>query len=141
VDFAIGATLALAAGVLATLAGLDRDRAMYPVVMIVIAALYVLFAVMGRSMDALVVELGIAAMFVAAALAGFRSTLWLVVAALAAHGVLDFLHPSLYANPGVPPWWPGFCGAYDIVAAGYLAWLLKRAKVPARAPDKERPGA
>ena len=34
----IGATLALAVGVFGTRAGLDRDRAFYPTVMIVIAA-------------------------------------------------------------------------------------------------------
>jgi hypothetical protein len=26
----------------------------------------------------------------------------------------------------VPPWWPQFCLAYDVVAAGYLALRLKR---------------
>jgi hypothetical protein len=28
------------------------------------------------------------------------------------------------ANPGVPLWWPSFCMAYDVTAAGILAWLL-----------------
>ena len=30
----------------------------------------------------------------------------------------------LVANPGVPDFWPAFCGAYDVTAAAYLAWLL-----------------
>lgn len=45
----IGVSLALAVGVLYTIFRLDRDRAFYPTVMIVIASYYALFAVMGAS--------------------------------------------------------------------------------------------
>ncbi len=45
----IGALLAFAVGLFATGLGLDRDRAFYPVVTIVIASYYALFAVMGDS--------------------------------------------------------------------------------------------
>jgi hypothetical protein len=34
-------------------------------------------------------------------------------------------------NPGVPPWWPAFCGAYDVAAAVYLAWLLRSGRLRA----------
>ena len=64
--------------------------------------------------------------FVAAASLGFRGSLWLVVAAIAAHGVLDFFHARLVSNPGMPEWWPAFCLTYDVAAAGYLAWRLTR---------------
>ena len=73
---AIGVLLALAVGVMATTTRLDRDRAFYPTVMIVIALLYSLFAVMGESGSALVVEVVVGAVFLAAALIGFRTTLW-----------------------------------------------------------------
>jgi len=122
----IGAVLAICVGLFATGVGLDRDRAFYPTVTIVIASLYVLFAVMGESQHALLVELAMCASFVFAAVAGFRRSLWIVVAALAAHGAQDIVHLSLIDNPGVPVWWPAFCGAYDIVAALYLAWLIRR---------------
>jgi hypothetical protein len=89
--------------------------------MIVIALLYVLFAVMGGSTDALLIEIAVAAVFIALALAGFKYSLWLVAAALAGHGILDVFHGQLIANPGVPAWWPAFCATYDVVAAGYLA--------------------
>ncbi len=42
----VGALLAFAVGLLATAIGLDRDRAFYPTVTIVIASYYALFAVM-----------------------------------------------------------------------------------------------
>jgi len=63
---------------------------------------------------------------IALAVLGFRSSLWLVVAALGVHGVFDLVHGSFVSNPGVPPWWPAFCLTYDVTAAGYLAWLMIR---------------
>ena len=120
----IGVCLAFAVGVFATVVRLDRDRAFYPTVAIVIASLYSLFAVMGGSTRALVVESIVGVGFIALAVLGFRSSLWLVVAALAGHGVFDLVHGTVISNPGVPRWWPAFCLAYDVAAAGYLAWLL-----------------
>jgi hypothetical protein len=121
---AVGVILALAAGVLGTIVGLDRDRAFYPTVMIVIGALYSLFAAMGASSRVLVLEALAGTVFVAAAVVGFKSSLWIVAAALAAHGVFDLVHGKVIADPGVPVWWPPFCLAYDVTAAGYLARLL-----------------
>jgi hypothetical protein len=126
--YLIGAFLALAVGGLGTVVGLDRDRAFYPTIMAVIASYYVLFAVMGGSTDALLIEAAVAAVFVAAALVGFKYSLWLVAAALAAHGIFDVFHGRLIANPGVPAWWQAFCSAYDGVAAGYLAWRQRASK-------------
>lgn len=129
----IGVSLALAVGVFATVVRLDRDRAFYPTVMIVIAALYSLFAVMGASTHTLVLESLAGAAFIVAAVYGFRSSLWVVAAALAAHGVFDFVHGSAIPNPGVPAWWPEFCSAYDVTAAAYLAWLIRSGRIRAAA--------
>ena len=131
VALAIGACLALAVGLFATALRLDRDRAFYPTATIVIAFLYVLFAVMGASTRALVLESIAGVGFLLAAAVGFRSSLWVVVAALAAHGIFDFIHSAIISNPGVPIWWPEFCLAYDVTAAAYLAWLLKSGRVRA----------
>lgn len=127
----IGISLALAVGGFATAVRLDRDRAFYPTVMIVIAFYYVLFAVMGASTQTLVLESLVAAGFLLAAVSGFRSTLWIVVAALAAHGIFDLVHGTAISNPGVPLWWPEFCLTYDVTAAAYLAWLLKSGRIRA----------
>jgi hypothetical protein len=133
VALAIGALLAFAVGLFATGLGLDRDRAFYPVVTIVIASYYSLFAVMGDSIHALVLESLVGAVFAAVAVSGFRSSLWLVAVALAAHGIFDLSHGALVSNPGVPRWWPEFCLTYDVTAAAYLAWLLKRRRIRAAA--------
>jgi len=133
VPLVVGALLAFAVGLLATGLGLDRDRAFYPVVTIVIASYYALFAVMGVSPEALVLESLVCAVFLAVAVSGFRSSLWVVVVALAAHGIFDLSHGTLISNPGVPRWWPEFCLTYDVTAAAYLAWLLKNGHIRAAA--------
>lgn len=130
-EFIIGLTLAVAVGLFATAVGLDKDRSFYPTITIVIASLYVLFAVMGQSTHALLIELVICAGFVIAAVAGFKGSLWIVVGALAGHGLQDFVHTLYIPNPGVPVWWPGFCGMYDVAAAIYLAWLIRIGRVRA----------
>lgn len=129
--YGIGLFLALAVSLSARSVRFDRDRAFYPVVLIVIASYYVLFAAMAGSVRALVVETLIMSGFMLVAVAGFRRSLWLVVAALLAHGVLDLVHSRFVTNPGVPSWWPAFCLTYDMTAAAFLAGLLRSRPVGA----------
>ena len=125
-EYLIGAGLAVGVCAFATLVGFDRDRVFYPILAIVNATYYILFAVIGSSTPALVLESLIAVAFLAVAAAGFQKNLWLIVAALAGHGVFDFFHHLFIQNPGVPVWWPGFCGSFDVLAGGFLAMLLIR---------------
>jgi hypothetical protein len=127
----VGAVLALSVGLLTRASGQDRDRALYPIATIVIASLYALFAVMGASTHALVLESLVGAVFVALAVVGFKSSLWVVVVALAAHGIFDLVHGRFIFNPGVPNWWPQFCLSYDVTAAAFLAWLLRSGRIRA----------
>lgn len=129
----VGACLAFAVGIFATVVRLDRDRAFYPTVAIVIASLYSLFAVMGGSTRVLMAESTVGVGFIALAAIGFRRSLWLVSAALGLHGVFDLVHGLFITNPGVPRWWPAFCLTYDVVAAAYLAWLITSRRVKAQA--------
>jgi hypothetical protein len=130
--YLIGIGLALAILLLVRLVGLDSDRGFYPTVMIVIALLYGLFAVMGGSMRALGLESVAMTGFIFVTILGFKRNLWWVVGALFAHGVYDFFHRHLFINPGVPAWWPQFCSAFDVVAAAFLAGLIRLAKTPAK---------
>lgn len=131
-EYLIGLGLALAVGLFARIVGLDRDRAFYPTVMIVIALLYGLFAILGGAPEELVAEWIVMGGFIALAIVGFRFNLWFVVAALAAHGVFDIFHGHLIANPGVPDWYAGFCLTYDVTAAGWLAWLIRSGRTTPR---------
>jgi hypothetical protein len=126
---------------LATAAGFDRDRAFYPVLAIVIASYYGLFAIVGGSTRTLMTESVVITGFVLISTYGFKVNLWVVVAALLAHGVFDFIHAQLIPNRGVPTWWPGFCLTYDVAAAGYLAWIFRRSRVDAKLPARFKPEA
>jgi hypothetical protein len=124
--YVIGIVLSAGVAVFARYVGFDRDRAFYPTVMIVIALYYVLFAVMSGSVQTVVIESVVMTLFAAAAVAGFKSSAWIVVAALAGHGIFDALRGHVLENSGVPVWWPAFCLAYDVSAAAGLAWHLRR---------------
>lgn len=124
--YAAGIVLSLGVAAFARRVGFDRDGAFYPAVLIVIASYYVLFAVMAGSVDTVLLESIVMAPFVIAAVAGFKGSPRIVVGALVAHGVQDAVHGHFVANAGVPAWWPAWCLAYDIGAAGALAWLLSR---------------
>jgi hypothetical protein len=125
-EYLIGAVLAAVVCAFALLSGFDRDRVFYPTLLIVVAHYYILFAAMASSTTALTIETFAAGAFLVLAVAGFRKNLWLVVAALAGHGVFDFFHHLVIRNPGVPLWWPGFCLSFDVLAGGFLAVLLTR---------------
>lgn len=124
-EYAIGIAAAAAVGLFGTAVGFDKERSFYPVVLIVIASFYLLFAVMAESTGYLLAEAVPALVFVAMAVLGFWKTPWFVVAGLALHGVFDFFHHMMIANPGVPVWWPGWCLSYDVVAAAYFAVLIR----------------
>ena len=137
--YLVGIVLSLGVAVFARYSGFDRDRAFYATVVVVVASYYVLFAVMGGSGHTIVVESLVAVAFAAAAVVGFRTSLWIVVAALIGHGLMDSVHHEIIANPGVPAWWPGFCMAFDVVAGGLLAVLLLTRRpysLQSRGPDR-----
>ena len=121
--YLIGAGLAVGVAAFGRMVGFDRDRAFYPTVLVVIASYYVLFAATTGSVHLVLWESVVMTGFALAAVAGFKSSAWVVVGALAAHGVFDSLRGELLENPGVPVWWPAFCLAFDVGAAASLAWI------------------
>lgn len=133
-EIAIGALLALGACGLGIVAGFERDRAFYPVMLIVIASYYDLFAVIGGDRGVLCVEIAISLGFAALAVLGFRVNLWLAVAGLLGHAGLDFFHGHEVTNPGLPGWWPMFCATFDAIAGLYLLWALTSKRIDASDP-------
>ncbi len=134
----VGIVLALVSVALGRFAGFDRDRAFYPTMGIVVASYYSLFAAVGGTPAAVWTESLIALLFAAAAIAGFRHSLWWAVVAIAGHGLFDAVHGRLVANPGVPASWPAFCLTFDVVAGGALAVLLLRRDVRERDASRAR---
>lgn len=119
----IGIAVAIAVAAFARLSGLDRDRAFYATVLIVVGHYYVLFAVVAGAPGLPLELLGLAA-FAALAALGFRASMWLVAAGLAVHGLFDFTRPLFLADSGAPSWWPDFCAGFDFAAALVLAAIL-----------------
>ena len=128
--YVIGIVLSAGVAVFARSVGFDRDRAFYPTVMIVIASYYVLFAAMSGSVQTVVIESVVMTLFAAAAVAGFKSSAWIVVVALAGHGVFDAVHGTLSRTPGCRP--GGRPGVSRTTSAlqPCLAWLIKREPKP-----------
>jgi hypothetical protein len=125
-EYLVGVILGLVVGGFAWISGFDRDRSFYPTVLIVIASYYALFAVMGASAyGTLGIEIAAGLVFAALAVFGFKTSLWLAAAGIAGHGFFDFfIHHNIVSNPGMPVWWPGFCGTIDIVIGAWLAGRL-----------------
>jgi hypothetical protein len=131
-EYLIGLALSLAVAALAMVVGLDRDRAFYPTVLIVIAAYYVLFAAMAASTRILILEIIAASVFLLLAIVGYKKSLWLVALAIVGHGIFDLAHPFLFEDPGVPRWWPGFCSTFDVAFGALLIMRMVRSRLSTR---------
>jgi len=125
--YVIGTLIAGTVSGFARVTGLDRERSFFSAVLIVVGHYYVLFAAMAGSMDALRIEMIGLGVFATWAVIGFKRSHLIVAAGLVAHGIFDFFHAGLVNNPGVPVWWPAFCGAFDVVAGALLALMGQRA--------------
>lgn len=123
-EYLIGLLLAIAVVIFSALIGLDRERSFYVTTLIVVASYYELFAIMGGSGHALIIEILAASVFFVLAAVGFKGNLWLAAVGLIGHGVFDFFGRGFIEDPGVPRWWPGFCGAFDVVFGGWLVVRL-----------------
>ena len=129
-EYLVGIGLAAVICTFAAVVGLDRQRAFYATMVLVVATYYVLFAIMGGTVKALVAESLVAIAFFVLAAVAFKRSPWLIVVGLVGHGVFDGFHHLLIQNPGVPAYWPGFCASFDVIAGGFLAVLIvRRSKV------------
>jgi hypothetical protein len=95
----------------------------YALGLILIAAIYIGFAVADGRPAVLVVESGVAAVFVLLAAASVTGPAWLLVLGFTGHGLKDlWQHRSHYvANTR---WWPPFCLVVDWVVAAVLVALI-----------------
>ena len=102
-EYIVGLTLALFFCAGAAALGMDRERVFYPAVVMTVASYYLAFAVADGRGQVMLIEIAIAAVFIGAAVLGFRRNPWIAVAALGGHGVMDAFHHHLVHNAGVPP--------------------------------------
>lgn len=88
--------------------------------LVLIAAVYIGFAVADGRRVVLSVEIAVATGFVIVAAAGATGSPWLLVAGLVGHGLKDLWQHrrQFVANTR---WWPPFCAVVDATAAAILA--------------------
>ena len=95
----------------------------YALSLVLIAAVYIGFAVADGRRHVLVVETAVATGFVVVAAAAATGSGWLIVAGLGGHGLKDlWQHRTQFV--ATTRWWPPFCAAVDFVAAALLAIAL-----------------
>ena len=94
---------------------LDRATA-YALVIVLIAAVYIGFAVADGRPKVLAVEVCVASIFVVLAAVGITETAWILVVAYALHGVKDFWQHRTHFVANTR-WWPPFCLVVDWVVA------------------------
>jgi hypothetical protein len=127
IPYLAGALLGVAVAVLGRVTGFDRDRSFYSTVLVIVASYYVLFAILGDSLGALVGETAIAIIFSAVAIFGGLRFPLLVGVGIVGHGLFDLVHHVIIQNPGVPGWWPAFCMSIDVVLG---LWVIRLSRFP-----------
>jgi len=91
--------------------------------LVMIASIYIGFAVADGRPIVVAVEIGVASSFVILALIAITSSPWLVVIGLVGHGIKDlWQHRTQFVSN--TRWWPPFCLVVDLVAAAVIAVLL-----------------
>jgi len=92
----------------------------YALGLVLIASVYIGFAVADGRPTVIAVETTVAAIFVIVAAAAVTASAWLLVLGLAGHGLKDlWQHRSKFvANTR---WWPPFCLVVDWIAAAIIA--------------------
>ena len=96
------------------------DNTVYALGLVMIAAIYIGFAVADGRGTVITVETAVASGFVVVAAAAVTGSAWLLVAGLAGHGIKDLWQhrTGFVANTR---WWPPFCATVDFVAAAFIA--------------------
>ena len=106
------------------------QRWMYSIGLVVLPTLYILFALRAGETALIAKEALYGAPFLIGgflfAFAGIRHSAAMVGVLWVLHGVYDVVHHRLFANPGVPDWYPVWCCAVDIVVGAYVLWMSRR---------------
>lgn len=126
----IGAVLSLASLPLHLLISHAQSVQLASIIIAVIGAIYVGFALQLGSLRQILIEIGVASLFFGAALIGIWANPWVIPVAYVAHGLWDFVHHDHSKLTKVPHWYPPFCAVYDwVFAAGLTAIWMSRTPI------------
>lgn len=96
-----------------------RPGTVYALSLVLIASVYIGFAVADGRPVVIAVECSIATIFAVVAAAAITGPAWLLVIGLVGHGLKD-LWQHRYQFVSGTRWWPPFCCAVDFVAAALI---------------------
>ena len=92
----------------------------YAMGLVLIAAIYIGFAVADGRPNVIVAESAVASVFVVLAGIAVTGSVWLIVVGLVGHGLKDlWQHRRQFV--ATTRWWPPFCVVVDWVAAAFIA--------------------
>jgi hypothetical protein len=92
----------------------------FAVILVLIAGVYIGFAIEDGRRNKLVIEVAVALGFVALVLLGMWKWPWLIPAGYFLHGVWDLLHHPLKIGARVRKWYPPACIAYDWLVGAFI---------------------
>ena len=97
-----------------------RPATVYGVGLVLIAAVYIGFAVADGRRNVIAAEVSVATVFVFVGAVAVTGSVWVAVAGLVGHGAKDlWQHRTAFVNN--TRWWPPFCATVDWVAAAIVA--------------------
>ena len=97
-----------------------RPATVYALGLVLIAAVYIGFAVADGRPNVIAAEISVATVFVLVGAVAVTGSLWVAVAGLVGHGAKDlWQHRTGFVNN--TRWWPPFCATVDWVAAAIVA--------------------
>lgn len=121
-ELIIGILLGIFIVLLAIKTGFDKDSSFYPVLLIVIAFYYVLFAFQTNNTYEIIFETGIALLFSIIAILGHHKHIKIVGIALILHGIYDLFQGNIVFSTNLPQWWPLFCLGVDVTLGIWILW-------------------
>ena len=98
----------------------EQQLQLWATTMTVILSIYIGFALKDDNKGLLLLQIAVAALFLALTLAGLWWSPWFLVAALILHGFWDLLHDYKVIKTKVMPWYPDFCIVVDWVLGIFL---------------------
>ena len=96
------------------------ESTVYAISLVLIASVYIGFAVADGRWVVIAVETNVAAIFVVVAAAAVTQSPWLIVLGLVGHGLKDLWQHRTHFVANTR-WWPPFCLVVDFIAASIIA--------------------
>ena len=119
----VGLGLATLTILTAKFTGAARNYSVWAVGLVLIALVYLVFALRDGRRQAILIESCAVVFFVLVAIGGWRVSLLILAFGYAAHGVWDALHHPHAVTTKVVRWYPPFCAVYDWAVAAYLLFI------------------